>query len=372
MLYQSLEIAPLFGLFLRLLLAQKVQGLDCALESGVGYMDVDFGRCDALMTQGLLGKPEVAGLLIEAGGEYVAERVDGAPVGDASLFEPVGEAKLYLTCSDAPTPVGKEERIIRLEVAADEMGLQQSPYASVQENELLCAVLPLDSERPLSEVNVLDIQSYERAQPDAGGQEESEHQMIPSCDRGLGCFERAEQFPNLSISEDGRRLSCSPGVPNQACRIVFEIASLGEELEKGPECRLHSVRGDRCSRLALFCVREGSRGEVTGEKLRSDLADIDASATPPVEGLEIAKIDGPGVRALSISPKLRIKPAYGSREPHLDHDPMNASPLGEVNSILRRSGTPSALGSSRGNPAECWSLRPPHLATVARFWEDVG
>ncbi len=80
-----------------------------------------------------------------------------------------------------------------------------------------------------------------------------------------------------------------------------------------------------------------------GEELRSDLADIDASAKPPIKGVEIAKIDGLRMRALAVSPKLRIKSAYGSREPHLNHGPMNASPGNKVNSILRRFEIPGAI-----------------------------
>ncbi len=174
------------------------------------------------------------------------------------------------------------------------------------------------------------------------------------------------------ISEDDRRLPSAPGVPNEACWIVFEITSFGEELEEGSECRLHSVQGDWRPWPAVLCVSEGFRGQVAGEELRGNLIDVGASAEPSIEGIEVPEVDSSGVQALAVCPKLGIKSTYGSCEPHLNHGPMNASVGEEVNSILRRFETLALFRAISWDLAESWPPQPRHLAAVARFWEDRG
>jgi hypothetical protein len=194
---------------------------------------------------------------------------------------------------------------------ATKVRFQEPLKTLAQEHDLLAAVFPVGSKRLVSDIDILDVECNERPKPDAGSQEEREHEVVPFGGGTSVVCEGFEQHFNLVIRKDDRRFSRASSQTNERRWVGSHVSCIGKKLKEGAKRGLRSIQRRDRFEVTPVCVGEVFRCQVAGDHPSGDVADFNRHADPLFKDAEVSHVDRSGQGTFSISLELGIKTAYG-------------------------------------------------------------
>jgi len=317
-------------------LASHSQARDGLPKRLVLDSSIDFGRDNVSVAECSLYQTEVASLAEEPHGKGMAKRVDGKVPGDASYFKPVPKSQLDLARAKPIAAAGAEEWYRVAGTRSLDVPTEQSAKLGVQEDRLFTSAFCANRDSSLTEVHITGVQTDERAEPDAGSEQDREHREVSARNCSVGSGNRGEQRLRLIGRQVAGRSSIRRCRADQPCGVFAQIPCVREKPEEHSQGRLGSIDGERGSPTVTI-------GQEACERVGIDDADLDITLEPASQLAQITQVSLPCALAFAICPELRVEAFDGCRELHgftpLQSDSqatsMNALLSERVNSIMR-------------------------------------
>jgi len=320
----------------RLPLASRSQVGQCLPESFVFHSGVDLGGRNVPVTERSLYQTEIASLPEEPHGEGMAKRVNRELAGDACCLKPVLQSKLNLTSTKTAAATGTEKRYRVASTGTLDVQTEESAKRRVKKDCLLSSAFGCDGDSSFSEIDVTDVQTDKRAQPDAGAKEHREHCVVSSGDRAVRLGDGLEQSFCFVLRQIAWHPSVSWCRANQPRRIVAQVPCIREEAEEHSQGSLGPIDSER-SPVSIPISKKAC------ERVRLDGSDVGVGIEPAAKLAEIPEVRLPCALALAVCLELRVEALRGYREFHgftplqFDYEAtsMNALSTNSVNSIMR-------------------------------------